>query len=64
MKAYCIIYNGHRWSPRECEILEEFEDGDQWIEYTYCGKVKRVRVPKRYVFLTYEAARQFCYYYK
>ena len=62
MKGYCIIYN-RRWVPKQCEILEE-ENGESLIEYHYRGKTIKTRTPSKYIFLTYEAARNFCYYYK
>lgn len=62
MKGYCIIYNG-RWAPKQCEILGE-DNGESLIEYPYRGKTRKARVPSKYVFLTYEAAKSFCYHYE
>lgn len=62
MKGYCIIYN-RRWVPKQCEIIEE-KEGESLIEYFYRGKPTKIWTSNKNVFLTYEAARNFCYYYK
>lgn len=63
MKIYGIIYNNGRWNPRKCEVIKEFDDGDSIVEYLYCGETKKARISKRYTFLTYEAAKAFCYHF-